>query len=41
MFRIASMIKPVTVAATMRLIDENKLALHNPITRWAPEWTEP
>ena len=36
-FRIASMTKPVTVAAAMTLIDEGKLALSDPITRWVPE----
>jgi CubicO group peptidase (beta-lactamase class C family) len=37
LFRIASMTKPVTVAAVMSLVDEGKLALKDPITRWAPE----
>lgn len=37
LFRIASMTKPVTVAAAMSLVDEGKLALRDPITRWAPE----
>ncbi|BBX95944.1 hypothetical protein MLAC_12380 [Mycobacterium lacus] len=37
LFRIASMTKPVTVAAAMSLVDEGKLALHDPIARWAPE----
>jgi CubicO group peptidase (beta-lactamase class C family) len=37
LFRIASMTKPVTVAAAMSLIDEGKLALADPITRWLPE----
>jgi CubicO group peptidase (beta-lactamase class C family) len=38
LFRIASMTKPVTVAAVMSLVDEGKLALKDPITRWAPEF---
>jgi CubicO group peptidase (beta-lactamase class C family) len=38
LFRIASMTKPVTVAAVMSLVDEGKLALEDPITRWAPEF---
>ncbi|KAA8963549.1 MAG: beta-lactamase family protein [Mycobacterium sp.] len=38
LFRIASMTKPVTVAAAMSLVDEGKLALRDPITRWAPEF---
>jgi len=37
LFRIASMTKPVTVAAVMSLVDDGKLALKDPITRWAPE----
>ena len=36
-FRIASMTKPVTVAAIMSMVDEGKLTLKDPITRWAPE----
>lgn len=38
LFRIASMTKPVTVATAMRLVDAGKLALTDPITRWAPEF---
>ncbi len=37
LFRIASMTKPVTVAAVMSLVDEGKLALTDPVARWAPE----
>ncbi|SOJ54783.1 Esterase EstB [Mycobacterium simulans] len=37
LFRIASMSKPVTVAAAMTLVDEGKLALRDPIGRWVPE----
>ena len=37
LFRIASMTKPVTVAAVMSLVDEGKLALKDPVARWAPE----
>ncbi|HET9874172.1 MAG TPA: serine hydrolase domain-containing protein, partial [Mycobacterium sp.] len=40
-FRIASMTKPVTVAAAMSLVDEGRLRLDDPITRWAPEFAEP
>jgi CubicO group peptidase (beta-lactamase class C family) len=39
-FRIASMTKPVTVAAAMALVDEGKLALSDPITRWVPELSQ-
>jgi CubicO group peptidase (beta-lactamase class C family) len=38
MFRIASMTKPITVAAAMSLVDEGKLALRDPIVRWLPEF---
>ncbi|GAB7150455.1 hypothetical protein LRC537489_37030 [Mycobacterium riyadhense] len=37
LFRIASMTKPVTVAAAMSLVDEGKLALCDPIAHWVPE----
>lgn len=40
LFRIASMTKPVTVAAAMTLVDEGKLTLRDPITRWLPEFAE-
>jgi CubicO group peptidase (beta-lactamase class C family) len=36
-FRVASMTKPVTVAAAMSLIEEGTLALSDPVTRWLPE----
>lgn len=36
-FRIASMTKPVTVAAAMSLIDDGALALSDPVARWLPE----
>ena len=36
-FRIASMTKPVTVAAAMALVEQGRLALSDPITRWLPE----
>jgi CubicO group peptidase (beta-lactamase class C family) len=36
-FRIASMSKPVTVAAAMALIDEGWFALSDPVTQWLPE----
>ncbi|OYV23933.1 MAG: hypothetical protein B7W97_01810 [Mycobacterium sp. 20-66-4] len=37
LFRIASMTKPVTVAAVMSMVDEGKMALTDPIARWVPE----
>lgn len=36
-FRIASMTKPVTVAAAMALVEDGKLALTDPVTKWLPE----
>ncbi len=39
-FRIASMSKPVTTAAAMVLVDEGKMALDDPITRWLPEFAD-
>ena len=40
MFRIASMTKPVTVAAAMTLVDEGRLALTDPVAKWLPELSE-
>jgi CubicO group peptidase (beta-lactamase class C family) len=39
-FRIASMSKPVTVAAAMTLVDEGKLALTDPVAKWLPELSD-
>lgn len=40
-FRIASMTKPITVAAAMAVVDEGRLALNDPIARWLPEFAAP
>jgi CubicO group peptidase (beta-lactamase class C family) len=40
LFGIASMTKPVTVALALRLVDEGKLRLDDPITRWVPEFAQ-
>lgn len=40
-FRVASMTKPVTVAAAMALVEEGRLALSDPITGWVPELADP
>ncbi|MEO9213689.1 MAG: serine hydrolase domain-containing protein [Caulobacteraceae bacterium] len=40
LFRIASMTKPITSVAIMMLMEEGKLDLHDPITRWAPEFAD-
>lgn len=39
-FRIASMTKPVTVAAAMTLIEQGRLTLTDPVTRWLPELSD-
>ena len=39
-FGLASMTKPVTVALALRLVDEGKLRLDAPITRWIPEFAQ-
>lgn len=36
-FRIASMTKPVTSVAALMLVEEGKIALSDPVTRWIPE----
>jgi CubicO group peptidase (beta-lactamase class C family) len=38
LFRIASMTKPVTSIAALMLLEEGKLRLEDPITRWLPEF---
>ncbi len=40
LFRIASMTKPITSVAALMLMEEGKLSLDDPITRWAPEFTD-
>lgn len=39
-FRIASMTKPVTIAAAMSMVEEGKLALTDPVTGWLPELSD-
>src|SRR5229473_4461402 len=39
-FRISSMTKPITAAATMILVEECQLRLDEPIDRWLPELAE-
>src|SRR3989442_4467024 len=36
-FRISSMTKPITAAATMILVEECKVRLDEPVDRWLPE----
>jgi CubicO group peptidase (beta-lactamase class C family) len=39
-FRIASMTKPITSVAALMLLEEGKLKLDDPITKWAPEFAD-
>jgi CubicO group peptidase (beta-lactamase class C family) len=39
-FRIASMSKPITSLAALMLVEEGRMALNDPIARWAPEFAE-
>ena len=40
LFRIASMTKPVTSVAALMLMEEGKLQLDDPITKWMPEFAD-
>src|SRR5262249_39415414 len=40
LFRIASVTKPITSVAAMMLVEEGKMALSDPITRWMPEFKD-
>ena len=40
-FRIYSMTKPITTAATMQLVEQGKLALEDPVSRHLPELANP
>jgi CubicO group peptidase (beta-lactamase class C family) len=40
-FRIASITKPITAAATMILVDDSRIALDDPVEKWLPELTSP
>lgn len=40
LFRIASMTKPITSTAALMLFDEGRFDLNDPITRWAPEFSQ-
>ena len=40
LFRIASMTKPVTSLAALMLMEEDKLKLDDPISRWLPEFKD-
>jgi CubicO group peptidase (beta-lactamase class C family) len=40
LFRIASMTKPITSVAALMLMEEGKLKLDDPISKWLPEFAE-
>src|ERR1700754_7792 len=40
-FRLASITKPITAAALLTLVDENRLALDEPVREWLPELANP
>lgn len=40
LFRIASMTKPITSVAALMLMEEGKLRLDDPITKWMPEFKD-
>lgn len=40
LFRIASMTKPITSVAALMLMEEGKLRLDDPITKWMPEFSD-
>lgn len=41
LFRIASMTKPITSVAALMLVEQGRIALSDPISRWIPELAEP
>jgi CubicO group peptidase (beta-lactamase class C family) len=41
LFRIASMSKPITSMAAMMLMEQGRVALSDPISRWVPELANP
>jgi CubicO group peptidase (beta-lactamase class C family) len=40
LFRIASMTKPITSVAALMLVEEGKIKLSDPITKWLPEFAD-
>ena len=39
-FRIYSMTKPITSIALMMLVEEGRISLDDPVSRWIPSWRE-
>lgn len=40
-FRIASLTKPITAAAVLMLVEDGRIALDDPVSRWLPELADP
>ena len=40
-FRLASITKPITAAAVMMLVEDGRIALHDPVDEWLPELAQP
>jgi methyl acetate hydrolase len=40
-FRIASMTKPITSLAALQLVEEGKLRLDDPVSKYLPDWAAP
>jgi CubicO group peptidase (beta-lactamase class C family) len=40
-FRLASITKPITAAAVMILVEEDRISLHDPVETWLPELSKP
>jgi CubicO group peptidase (beta-lactamase class C family) len=40
LFRIASMSKPITSVAIMMLVDEGKVKLDDPVSKYIPEFAD-
>jgi len=40
LFRLASMTKPMTAVSILMLLEEGKLVLNDPISKFMPEWRE-
>jgi len=41
LFRIASMTKPITSLAALQLVEEGKLRLDDPVSKYLPAWAAP
>ena len=40
-FRLASITKPITAVAVMMLVEDGRIALHDPVDEWLPELAQP